>query len=80
MKPMSRLSRFDVGPYDRSPVLTGIERARIAAVAAGESLHLRLDDPLTRLMNPLRACLCLTAAQPVTLRSVSRLAGRINSG
>jgi hypothetical protein len=64
MKPMSRLSRFDVGPYDRSPVLTGLERARIAAVAAGESLHLRLDDPLTRLTNPLRACLCLTAAQP----------------
>jgi len=56
--------RFNVTGFDRSPVLTNAELARIAAVEAGESLHLRLEDPLARLMNPLTACLRLTKAQP----------------
>jgi len=57
-------SRFDLSGYDRSPALNSRERFRIAAIVAGESLHLRLDDPLTRLMEPCKACLRLTRAQP----------------
>jgi hypothetical protein len=56
--------QFDLGGYDTSPALTEMERARIAAVAAGESLHVRLCDPLGRLMAPLKACLQFTRAQP----------------
>ena len=40
--------------FDRTPEFTVRERERIAAVAAGESLHLRLGDPLARLLEPLR--------------------------
>lgn len=55
--------QFDLGGYDRSSALTERERARIAAVAAGESLHVRLCDPLGRLMEPLKACFQFTKAQ-----------------
>ncbi len=57
-------ARLDLSRYDRSPTLNELERARIAAIEAGELLHLRRDDPLTRLMAPLKACLSLTQAQP----------------
>jgi integrase len=57
-------ARLDLSRYDRSPMLNELERARIAAIGEGESLHLRRDDPLTRLMAPLKACLNLTQAQP----------------
>ena len=56
--------RFDVSCFDRTPEFTTPERERIAAVAVGETLHLRLDDPLARLLQPLKACLRLTHAQP----------------
>ena len=56
--------RFDVSCFDRTPEFTTPERERIAAVAIGETLHLRLDDPLARLLQPLKACLRLTQAQP----------------
>ncbi len=39
------------------------ERESIAAVAAGESLHVRLGDPLAWLLEPLKACLRLTEVQ-----------------
>lgn len=55
--------RLDLSRYDRTPRFTPRERLRIAAVAEGESLHLRLDDPLARLLEPLKACLRLTEAQ-----------------
>lgn len=34
--------RFDVSRFDQTPEFTVRERERVAAVAAGESLHLRL--------------------------------------
>ena len=55
--------RFDVSRFDQTPEFTVRERERVAAVAAGESLHLRLGDPLARLLEPLKACLRLTEAQ-----------------
>lgn len=55
--------RFDFSRFDRTSEFTAREQGRIAAVAAGESLHLRLDDPLARLVEPLKACLHLTQAQ-----------------
>jgi hypothetical protein len=55
--------RLDLSRYDKSPVLGRRERKRVAAVALyGESLHLRLDDPLRRLLIPLNDCLRLTGA------------------
>src|SRR6187402_1130148 len=56
--------RLDLSRYDRTPEFTEKEQLRIAAVADGESVHLRLDDPLARLLDPLKACLRLTEAQP----------------
>jgi hypothetical protein len=56
--------RLDLSRYDRTPRFTEREQLRIAAVAEGESLHLRLEDPLVRLLDPLKACLLLTKAQP----------------
>jgi hypothetical protein len=56
--------RFKVDLYDRSPVLTAQERQRIAAVVIEQqTLHFRLNDPLTRLLVPLRDCLLLTGAK-----------------
>ena len=55
--------RLDLSGYDRTPGFTEREQLRIAAVAEGDSLHLRLDDPLARLLDPLKACLLLTKAQ-----------------
>jgi hypothetical protein len=58
-----RECRLDLSCYDKSLVLAARERKRIAAVALyGESLHLRLDDPLRRLLIPLNDCLRLTGA------------------
>ncbi len=56
--------RLDFSRYDRTPGFTEREQLRIAAVAEGESLHLRLDDRLARLLDPLKACLRPTEAQP----------------
>jgi integrase len=56
-------ARFDVSRFDRTPEFTAKERERIAAVVTGESLHLRLGDPLSRLLEPLKSCLRLTEAQ-----------------
>ena len=67
--------RFDVSCFDRTPEFTTPERERVAAVATGETLHLRLDDPLARLLQPLKACLRLTQAQP-SQHSVLALPGR----
>ena len=69
MKPISKDAAewhhmFDLSPFDRSPTLSAVERRRIARVAGGESLHLRLNDPLCRLMEPLHLCLRFTKAQP----------------
>ena len=55
--------RLDLSRYDRTPGFTQKEQLRIAAVTEGESLHLRLHDPLARLLDPLKACLRLTEAQ-----------------
>lgn len=56
--------RFKLDLYDRSPVLTSEGRERIAAVAIEQqTLHFRLNDPLTRLLVPLRDCLFLTGAK-----------------
>ena len=51
--------RLDLSRYDRTPVLTVREQMRIAAVAEGESLHLRLDDPLARFWNRSRLAFVL---------------------
>jgi hypothetical protein len=56
--------RLDLSRYDKTPGFSQREQLRVAAVAEGESLHLRLDDPLARLLDPLKACLLLTKAQP----------------
>ena len=61
--PASSSVRFDVSRFDRTPEFNVRERERIAAVAAGGSLHVRLGDPLARLLEPLKACLRLTEAQ-----------------
>lgn len=65
--------RLDLGQYDRTPVLTTGERQRIAAVLTGDTLHLRLDDPLARLLDPLKACLRLTEAAPSQYRLLRHL-------
>lgn len=45
-------------------MLTAQERERIASVAMErQTLHFRLNDPLTRLLPPLRDCLLLTGAK-----------------
>ena len=59
----SSSAQFDVSRFDRTPGFTVRERKRIAAVAAGESLHLCLGDPLAPLLEPLKAGLRLTEAQ-----------------
>lgn len=56
--------RLDFGRYDRRVSLNQAERERIAGVVSDDdSLHIRLDDPLTRFLNPLKYCLKLTGAQ-----------------
>jgi integrase len=56
--------RLDFSQYDRRISLDHSERERIAGVAAnGDTLHIRLSDPLLRLLKPLRDCLKLTGAQ-----------------
>jgi hypothetical protein len=56
--------RLDFSQYDRRISLNHDECERIAGVASdGDSLHIRLDDPLARLLSPLKDCLKLTGAQ-----------------
>jgi integrase len=56
--------RLDLSSFDRSPALSEVEKSRIAGVAVGESLHIRFGDPLARLLEPPKARLRLTKAQP----------------
>ncbi len=44
--------RLDLSRYDRITGFTERELLRIAAVVEGESIHVRLDDPLARLLHP----------------------------
>jgi hypothetical protein len=56
--------RLDFSQYDRRISLDHAERERITGVAAdGDTLHVRLNDPLLRLLKSLRDCLNLTGAQ-----------------
>jgi hypothetical protein len=56
--------RLDFSMYDRRISLNDAECERIAGVASeGYSLHIRLNDPLLRLLKPLRDCLKPTGAQ-----------------
>jgi hypothetical protein len=56
--------RLDFSQYDRRTSLDHAERERIAGVAVvGDTLHIRLSDPLQRLLKPLKDCLKLTSAQ-----------------
>jgi hypothetical protein len=48
-------ARLDLGQYDQRVTLNHAERERIAGVASDvDSLHLRLGDPLARLLSPLK--------------------------
>lgn len=57
-------ARLDFSRYDRRTSLNHAERERVAGVAShGDSLHVRLDDPLARFLTPLKDCLKLTGAR-----------------
>lgn len=75
MKPSAQrvpTARLNLSRYDRQVSLDHAECERIAGVAVdGESLHIRLNDPLARLLSPLKDCLRLTGAHE-TQHSVLR--------
>ena len=56
--------RLDLRKYNRCVALDHAERERIAGIVLqGDSLHIRLNDPLLRLLEPLKDCLKLTGAR-----------------